>query len=392
MHTIVIPGTVLPALAKTAPKADSRARLMDILRGLLASWVVLHHVILVGGFNPDIYPWRVFVRHGQEPVLVFFVLSGFAITKALQLRPQRWLSFLIARLWRIYPAYLVALAIGIAAVMYAKQSPVLLPTLASLQITPWSAEEGVPYSSHILSHLVQAHGLIPSGWLPHVDTSLVAPGWSLSTEFQFYILAPLLVALLLRPWVAGNVVPGLALLTAGLWPYFANDPLIAPANILRYVDLFILGMLGAVMHAGKPAGKLAYSLLGIVVALAGWHAGQIIVVTAVVVWLGFWWGSTLPSVDRLIERRFAQFWLFAGAISYPLYILHYPVVRVMLICGVALLPAERAVFLAAWIPATVVASYLLAALVHHYVEVPGTRYGKRLAERRERRLKRQWAG
>jgi len=256
-------------MATIGPKAAARARLMDVLRGLLASWVVLHHVVLVGGFNPDIYPWRVFVHHGQEPVLVFFILSGFAITKALQQRPQRWLSFLIARLWRIYPAYLAALAIGIAVVMYTEYHAWLLPTLAGLQITPWAVDEGVPHGPHILLHLVQMHGLTPSGWLPHVDTSLVAPGWSLSTEFQFYVLAPLLIALLLRPWVTGNVVPGIVLLTAGLWPYFANDPLIAPANILRYVDLFILGMIGAVMHDSRAGNRLAYCLLGGVIAVAG---------------------------------------------------------------------------------------------------------------------------
>ena len=91
--------------------AQSRTRLLDVLRGLLAIWVVLHHIVLFGGFNPHVYPWRLLAHHGQEAVAVFFILSGFAITKSLYARPQHLTSFLIARFWRIYPVYLIALVI-----------------------------------------------------------------------------------------------------------------------------------------------------------------------------------------------------------------------------------------------------------------------------------------
>jgi len=135
--------------------------------------------------------------------------------------------------------------------------------------------------------------------------------------------------------------------------------------------------------------KLAYCLLAGVIAIAGWRAGQIIIVTAVGVWLMFWWFSALQLVERLMDTKVARFWLLIGAWSFPIYILHYPLARLLLICGVAVLPADRATFLVAWVPATVVASYIAAALLHRYVEVPGMRYGKRLAEDRERRLDRR---
>ena len=40
-----------PCQTKAAVAGRDRARLMDVLRGLLASWVVLHHVVLIGGFD-----------------------------------------------------------------------------------------------------------------------------------------------------------------------------------------------------------------------------------------------------------------------------------------------------------------------------------------------------
>ena len=365
---------------------------MDVMRGLLATWVVLHHVALIGGFSPDHYPWRILIRHGQEPVLVFFALSGFAITRSLWLRPQRWLSFLIARFWRIYPVYLMALLIGTGVVLYAQHAPRLFTALTAMGLLPWAADEGVPPGSHVLLHLLQLHGLMPSGWLPHADTSLVAPGWSLSTEFQFYVLAPLLIAVLLRPWSKGNWLPGILLLIAGLSRYFTHFALIAPANVLQYLDLFLLGMIGAVMPADRAGTRVGYCLLGGMVAVAGWHAGQVIVVTAVGVWLATWWCCGWRSVDRWLDTRVGRLMLYAGALSYPLYILHYPMARLLLIAGVAWVPPERMLFLLAWAPATIAASFLGAALLHRYVERPGTRYGKRLADRRERRLAARCAG
>ena len=74
-----------------------RTYLMDVLRDQLASWVVMHHIVLSSGFDLNAYPWQLMTHHGQEAVLVFFMLSGFAIIKSLYVRPQHWSSFLIAR-------------------------------------------------------------------------------------------------------------------------------------------------------------------------------------------------------------------------------------------------------------------------------------------------------
>ena len=91
--------------------ADSAQRfvLLDGLRGVAAFAVILDHV--PGGALGDLLPGRYLA------VDFFFVLSGFVLAHAYGRRlEQGWspLSFMTARLIRLYPMYLLALMIGLA--------------------------------------------------------------------------------------------------------------------------------------------------------------------------------------------------------------------------------------------------------------------------------------
>jgi len=374
----------MTGIGGTQTRSGDRSRLMDVLRGLLASWVVLHHIVLTGRFNPDVYPWRLLAHHGQEAVLVFFILSGFAITRSLVNAPQRWSSFLLARFWRIYPVYVIALGIGAIVCRITLMQDTVFAEFGRLGIEPWEVTEGSPQWLHLLLHLSQLHGVIPETWLPHADTSLVAPAWSLSTEFQFYVIAPAMCCLGLPRSAPLSLRLPVMLVLAVLVANFLVVPAIAPAGIPRYLDLFALGVAGAMLHSSGGRGRLAYSLLAVFVAIIGWHAGRIIVANAVAVWLVFWLASTLLP-ERLLNNRVGAAAMFVGALSYPLYLVHYPLMRLTLLAACAAFPQSRSVLLAAWIPAAILLSYAVAALLHRFIEVHGTRYGKRVAARRDLR-------
>lgn len=86
-----------------------RFLLLDGLRGVAAFAVILDHV--PGGVLGDLLPGRYLA------VDFFFVLSGFVLAHAYGKRlEQGWspLAFMIARLIRLYPMYLLGLVIGLA--------------------------------------------------------------------------------------------------------------------------------------------------------------------------------------------------------------------------------------------------------------------------------------
>lgn len=97
------------AVQAEAPGGAERFLLLDGLRGVAAVAVILDHV--PGGWLGDLLPGRYLA------VDFFFVLSGFVLAHAYGRKLEAgWspLAFMTARLIRLYPMYLLALAIGLS--------------------------------------------------------------------------------------------------------------------------------------------------------------------------------------------------------------------------------------------------------------------------------------
>ena len=61
---------------------------------------------------------------------------------------------------------------------------------------------------HFLAHALLAQGLIPQGALPYAYVTLLGPAWSLSTEWQFYILMGLFAGRRIRSFALGLLAVG----------------------------------------------------------------------------------------------------------------------------------------------------------------------------------------
>lgn len=189
------------------------------LRGLMAWWVVFGHMAQIAGYsgvqNNLAWPMAVLLR-GSVPVDVFITLSGFVIFSMLsRASGLDYRTYLLGRFFRLYPAYLVALVLAL----------MTIPLAIAAHSAPWSdphaasdalariASTAEHRPEHVLLHLTLLHGLVADQWLPYAGDALLSPAWSLSLEWQFYLVAPLLLLLLRKHWLwwAGACIFVLAL-------------------------------------------------------------------------------------------------------------------------------------------------------------------------------------
>ena len=156
---------------------NNRLLAMEGLRGLAVSLVFLHHYCVSFVERADLsVPTRLvavaFRRFGNYGVELFFVLSGFLIYRHLLTKRPRFLPFMKRRAIRLYPAFLVALLIGIS-VDFLRPTPTI----------PRDASDAVIY---LAANLAFLPGLLPIEPLFEVN-------WSLSYEWWFYVICTLLI-------------------------------------------------------------------------------------------------------------------------------------------------------------------------------------------------------
>src|SRR3982751_3088654 len=177
-------------------KTEARVTELDGLRGVLAWTVVASHILLVSGwYDPLVRRFPILADVPESAVDVFMILSGFAITHVLMLRP-RLDTYVVRRACRIIPAYYVALTLGILFNNMAADNLRRLPpgTIGAGYVPIFEIGDARMWLDAPL-HFLFLHGLIPTTLLPALPYTLLGVAWSLSLEFQFYVIAPALIGL-----------------------------------------------------------------------------------------------------------------------------------------------------------------------------------------------------
>ena len=224
------------AQASKAPAAaagtGSRLAWLDVLRGLAALAVVFNHF---GYFLPPVvknpvYQW---INPGDYGVFVFFLISGYIVPASLE-RKGSVRTFWVSRLFRLYPLYLLAVAIAV--------------TLFMLHVGGLRGEGADPETS-VLSQMLMMSNVLAGENLPNVV-------WSLSYEMIFYLLlTALFMARVHRPSSRYALAFGaVAVALGGVLPqaYFTNN-LWSPRIIALIADLVVLtGLAVAVGLRGMP--------------------------------------------------------------------------------------------------------------------------------------------
>lgn len=306
---------------------EKRAQYLDGLRGISCLWIMFYHLAVLLEL-PGQLDLGLFYR-GMVPVYLFFILSGFVIAGLLVEKQESYGEFIFRRFFRIWPVFVVLCTAAILLL------PLSLATLEQLNTQNKAIQQHVAiyqasqqhWLAHWLAHSSMLHGFFDD-WLAWSSKAFIPPGWTVTVEWQFYLVAPLLVAsfrygLVLLVW-GGFYLLRLQYGTAteGAW-------------LFEYADSFLLGIASylAVKRFGDSHGWQLFAAF-VLLALFFYsrnlaYAGHI----AMCLWLGFMallycpWASLRRHSQRLFGSRILVFY---GDISYPLYLLHMLVIFILL--------------------------------------------------------------
>ena len=295
------------------PTPRSQRQTFDVLnglRGIAAIAVVNAHLSFYFGV---LHPAMV------APVVdFFFILSGFVIVYAYEHRliaGMRWRDFLIARIIRLHPMYLLGLVLGAIAIWTYERSPVVGSFAATFGFNLFMLPMTTAFSERNLD-------LFPLNF----------PAWSLFFELAanliYAAIAPRLgnrvLALLVLGGFTGLVVTGLAVGTidqgvqrlqfAGgvarvIFCFFAGVALlrqwrVRPTRLsLHPALLFVMLVVPLLFRPSGPAGWV-YELAVVTIYMPA------------MVWLG---------TGSVAKGRWLSASVALGALSYPVYVIHAPV-------------------------------------------------------------------
>ncbi len=343
-------------MSDVARPEDRKIDALEGLRGIMAWWVVAGH--LGHTFGSEAY---LLLRNGLA-VDVFIVLSGFVIYRLIETKREPYAPYLIRRAARLLPVYLVVLAV----------SALLLPVFAE-------AMRGVPFASdrnalrvvqadaamadlapHLAAHVVLLQGLIPASVLPHAAYTIVGQAWSISLEWQFYVLAPFVALAVARRWWLPLIaaVAALMLLSTHLSEGFIGSKAL----------LFGIGS-GTQLVRRERRYWPFLAACSATYLMTGGNVIQLLIWSAA-------FGLKAPLSNRAI--------VYLGSRSYSTYMLH----MLPIYLGAWALNGRLAgwEYIAALSAITVAFVLTASELSYRWIERPGMDLGKRLAQRARKPL------
>jgi peptidoglycan/LPS O-acetylase OafA/YrhL len=243
--------------------------------------------------------------------------------------------------------------------------------------------------AHALAHLTMLHGMISNTVLPFSQFAMNSPAWSLSLEWQFYLIAPFAIALARRPrayvWIATAIVILETAYQLGVLGEFRG-----PSFLPGAAGFFAVGIASRFAYPAI-AGRLRhpsiiFALVLILLPLCGWDAVPLLIWGLVFAGLALDRGdadtaSFAGNFRRCLENPLATYF---GSRSYSIYLCHLPVIAICHALWLEILPfaGRPATFFG--VSAMVVPLTILAAeLLYRGIERPGIALGSRLARKNE---------
>ena len=297
-------------------------------------------------------------------MVLFFVLSGYVLSAPYwQGADQSYPTFLLRRVFRLYPAFLAACVFAHIAAELAVRHPI--PGTSSWFTAYWQRPGGM---ADLISAALMGYG-------PHLNLNPAL--WSLIVEMRISVVFPMIIWMMRR---------------TGLWLLPATTVMSAICKLAPAADLWMttgaqvwLFVLGAELSRRTPRIIAAMKSLpprispsvftcGLLLLIARWITPFPLPISYFLSGLG---AATLiisavvfQSIAQPLSSTISQ---FLGKCSYSLYLFHFPVLAALAYAFTPHLPLWLALAL------TPVIAITVALLSFTSIERPCIRYGRDLA-------------
>lgn len=391
-----------------ARATTGRLEFLDAARGIAALVVALQHT--AEAVWPSVLEWsHIWFRPGEFGVLVFFLCSGFIIPASLERRGSLS-EFWIGRVFRLWPLYLVVLAVAAAGLLLlpgrdlpTEHSPLLVLAINTTMLQVFSPAPLIIGASWTLGYELVFYllvaGLFALGWhrgSARISVLLLAGAMVVGTALpRFLITSPSAVSWVTAAGLVGLVALPALLSTAPVRTRLVAAAFIVPAVVLvanrphdAYFPLLLLGsmFLGTLLYrwtTHEVTGRVAAAVFAaasviVLVTFRAHHIGYAEPVTGAT---PRWWTEAATFLGAyaffgalllLRRHRFPSVLVLLGTISYSVYLMHALVLL--------LVPATGTAFQAfvLWNVVTLAG----AAVTYRLVERPGIAAGRAVVARR----------
>lgn len=285
-------------------------------RAFAAIMVVIHH------FGSELYPFTLsknIFHAGNIAVSYFFVLSGFVLFIAYDGKRISYADYFKRRIGRIAPAYYLSL---------------ILMTFVAVGFLKYTLNANAAKEIGLSALFLQAY-------VPSFPLVLNSPAWSISVEMFFYLLFPAFLILLnrnIRLFVIGTVV--LFVLAQYFHMKYYEQRWSLPDSIVdtvffnpaMHINQFLIGMLGGWLYLKTNIRKWKFKgssllLLVVILLLIAYRPDSISYQVGLIapVFM-FFIVSTAVADTKVLNARPL---VFLGEISYGIYILQFPVFKLL---------------------------------------------------------------
>jgi peptidoglycan/LPS O-acetylase OafA/YrhL len=353
------------------------------LRGWLAWAVVFSHLAYMSALKPSGFE-SLLKSWGRPAVLLFVVISGFVITHLVMEKPEPYRIYLLRRFARIFPLFAFTCFVGFFTSDLLASSLTAAHNYGDSDFSKVASDiAGANHKyfwSNFLAHAVMLNSAIGDTLLPYSEYVFNPPAWSLSLEWQFYLVAPFFIALAPSPRSVMTVAVLIALIEA-FYNYYLSAHFIQLGFLPAAAGYFAIGVASRLVYPSLAKGSYFYPICALAIILFPMLQQSRGLLIWAVIFAGL---AFLASNENGVLARLYRVLLtsrpsmYFGSRSYSIYLCHYSIISVLVWLWVRRFGSVPGFVVLSG--AAVLFTILTSECTYRYIELPGIALGRRIAE------------